>query len=408
MVRRIPFRGLSTQELQNLGLCAVLVFYLLLFWWGFASGGLFLGLGGDYRCYWSAGYLARTQGFAQAYNLASLSAVQETMLPPPYNQNLSPLPMFFLPVFVLPFWLLSYLEPSLSFAVWTFLSVAAFCFYLFFLFRSWSGNSISPRLYIVLLLCFPVFSTLYWGTADVWLFIALGEFIRNGWNGRHFPAGLWLGLMWLKFQTLVLLIPALVLRRAWRALAGFLAMSGLLIGLSWLMVGTPGMVSLMNLWLGLAGGMPTSSAERMMSWRMLAVNLGHLVPAGLAWGVALIGMIVTLWLTWRCWAVNLFNEPERSALALLGLLAATNLLSWHLHFHTAITALPAMAYLLMQKRLPIALPLLWVYLPSAGFFLSLVMSILNLPTVSNLIYGLSGLTANLCVLVWVRESLRAP
>ncbi len=406
MARTLPFRNLSAREWHNLGLLAILVFYLLLFWWGFASGGLFLGLGGDYRSYWSAGYIARTRGFARAYDLASLAKVQETMLPPPYNQNLFPLPMFFLPTFLLPFCLLSHLQPSASFVVWTLLNSAALCAYMFFLPRSWRGNTFSPQLY-VLLLSFPVFNALFWGTANVWLLIALGEFIRNGWNGRQFQAGAWLGTMLLKPQTLVLLFPALLFQRAWKVVAGFLLAGFLLIGGSWLLVGTRGMIKLLHLWLGLAGGMPTTSAEQMMNWRMLAVNLSPPLPAALAWGVALIGMAITLLLTWQCWTVPLFQDPARSAPAILGLLAATNVLSWHAHFHIAITMLPVMACLVTQNRLPLTIPLLWVYLPSAGFFLSLVASVLHLPTLGNLVYGLSGLITNLYTLVWVWQGFRA-
>lgn len=410
MVRKVPFRGLGARELQNLGLLAVLVFYLLLFWWGFAQGGLFLGLGGDYRSYWSAGYVARTMGFAHAYDQVALTAVQKAILPPPYNENLSALPMVFLPAFILPFWLLSHLEARLSFVIWLFLNLALICAYLLFLLRSWSKDGFAPRSYVVLLLCFPVFSALYWGTTDTWLLIALGEFVRNGWHGRRFLAGAWLGMMLLKFQSLVLLIPALVLQRSWKALAGFLVTGVLLVGLSWLLVGTDGITSVLGLWLGLAGGIPAASAERMMNWRMLAVNLDFLLPATLAWGVALLGIAVTLWLTIPCWKVNLLDldDPRHSAVALLGLLAATNLLSWHAHFHTAITILPVMAYLLGQKRLPVALPLLWAYLPSAGFLLSLIASVLHLPVLGNLMYGISGLITNLCVLKWVWETFRAP
>jgi hypothetical protein len=251
MARTLPFSNLSAREWHNLGLSAVFVFYLLLFWWGFASGGLFLGLGGDYRSYWSAGYIARTHGFAHAYDLASLAKVQATMLPPPYNQDLFPLPMFFLPTFLLPFCLLSYMEPSLSFVVWTLLNSVIICTYTLFLLRSWGENAFSPRLYVLLLLFFPVFNALFWGTANVWLLIAVGEFVRHGWNGRPFQAGAWLGTMLLKPQALVLLLPALLFQQAWKAVSGFLLVGGLLIGSSWLAIGTRGMVNLLHLWLGL-------------------------------------------------------------------------------------------------------------------------------------------------------------
>lgn len=116
--------------------------------------------------------------------------------------------------------------------------------------------------------------------------------IEHYW-GKPFRAGLWLGGLLLKPQTLILILPALLLQRSWKALIGFAAASLAVVGVSIGIGGSETMHSLTGLWLGSVSGIPTNNPQFMTNWRMIGIHMSPLIGPWAAWGVALVGLSIT-------------------------------------------------------------------------------------------------------------------
>ena len=128
-----------------------------------------------------------------------------------------------------------------------------------------------------MLLSFPVIVSLTEGQVEVFLVVCMGEFIRYALNKKPLLSGIWLGGLLLKPQLLIIIIPILMIQKNWKVLMGFFASSGVIIGSSFILSGTKGMRSLIDLWIRFSAGIATSSPERMINWRMVAVNSEFIV-----------------------------------------------------------------------------------------------------------------------------------
>ncbi len=400
-------KRLDAQARENLGLAAVLMLYLLQvlkeisrpFWF----------LGADFIPYWSAGYLTNTQGFLKIYDFAALEAAEHLVV---FGQVLPdvhfpPLPMAYLPVFVLPFRLLALLPPKISFALWTVFNLALGAGYLVYYTREIHTPQ-KKRLLFFFALSFPFFQTLFWGQVNMWLLVAAGEFIRAFRAGREWRAGLWLSLLLLKPQLLFVILPALLVSRHFKTLAGAtLGALALFLGSFWV-GGREGFLALGRLWLGYTQNLATSGVEAMGNWRMVAEQLNHLFPSATwTWMAALAALLTLGWVVWL-WYQGWREDRPVDDFLLLATFSASLLTAWHSHAHTAVILIPVLLGLALRGQLPRSLLDLWLFLPPVLYVLGLFAVLLLQDRFYNgLLYAPAQFTLNLVFLYWSSRQVLA-
>ncbi len=414
-----PFQHLGPQERRNLALAAVFAFYAAYIGMGLYWNNLFTALGTDYLAFWSAGYLANTEGYARTYDLDALRRVQSPWVPDPADPSLvfTPLPSLFLPVFLPVFQVFALLPADWSLLVWTALSLLLLVFYLrFFAARIAAGHR-DGRWSLAMMLSFPVFWSLVWGQLNFLLLVCVGEFLRAVVAGKPFRAGLWLGGLLLKPQTLVLIVPALLLQRSWKTLSGFAIASVVALVGSVGIGGPEAMRRLVDLWLGSASGLPSNNPQYMVNWRMVGINLSSLAGSEVSWGIALAGLALTLLAALSFWLRPLSPVSPKFGVALLGTMAATCASAWHSHLHMMTILIPLLLYLLYQRCLSVALMDLWLFpvpvLMLVGFLLDLMGKFRILPcippeglVVTERMLAFSGWGMCLFLLFWAVRSIR--
>lgn len=411
MKKKIPFQSLDSQARQNLVLFALLIYYLIQIGIALYVNNLFNTLGSDFLGFWTTGHIANTQGYAHIYDANLVSKIQK-----PYHEVIetdniyAPILTAFFPVFGLPFQLLAFQQPESAFAIWTFINVIVLVFYLQFFIFDLTQKRIHPGILAFLIISYPVFHNVFWGQINIWLVICMGEFMRSLKHKNSFVGGLWLSGMIAKPQALILLIPALILKRYWKEVAGFMTGSLVIVAISFVMVGTQGLRELLNVWLGFASGIPTNAPEHMVNWRMVMVQLSTIANPNFSLVVAIIGIAITLLAAFFIWPTPTDSSSKEFSVILLGLMTATSAITWHSHVHMMLIFLPPFAYLAAQNQLPSKIVNYWIFGPPAALILSyfclLLVNFKFLPEFGyeGLLIGLWGLTFNLTTLVWVVTS----
>ncbi len=324
------------------------------------AGPLVNGIGMDFRAFWSAGYVANTEGIAQVYDLARMEEVQRRIIPAEQLSSFQVAPVSVLPVFIPLFQLFALLPPIPAFVLWSVLNLVGSILYLAFFLRRMKAPG-WQMLVLLGLMTYPSFSNLYFGQINLLLMICVGEFIRSASRGREFNAGLWLGGLLLKPQLLVLLVPVLLLQRKWRLLGGFLLACAVALVGSLLLGGTGGLMGVTAMILQFSKGIPTNLPAYMMNWRMIGEQLGGVLPPGISWGAAVLGMIVTAGLALFMWRRPVETDSTKFLAIFTGTLAATLVVTWHSHIHMAMVLLPAILLLLSNKIFPEKLFDGWLY-----------------------------------------------
>lgn len=410
--KRRLFRNLGPREQRNLALAAIAGFYLILIANNLLTGGFFVPFGLDFIVFYSAGYVGGTVGWNRIYDVGLLSKVQASFVPALERLAL-PHPFLYLPVFAIPFRLLALLPPVPSFLLWIFLNLLAMIYYLRFLMREASLSKEERGVLIMLLLSFPVFHNFSFGQIEVWLLICVGEFMRAFLGGKPWRAGVWLAGLLLKPQTLILIIPSLLLRKEFKVVGGFVSSSLALLTLSTLMSDFEGIRDLLALWFSFRGGAFITLQKCMMNWRAIQLHLSSFTSPATGWTVTGIGMVLTAALAFYLWIKNPLNFRENFAIALLGTLAATMTLAWHSHFHMGMLLLPPLIYLI--RIIPASLLDVWVFAPPAFLFFTYFAGALiraaghALPEAYGcLILGSCLFFLNLSLLLWcVRQKRKA-
>ncbi len=188
----------------------------------------------------------------------------------------------------------------------------------------------------------PVLIHLIMGQISVWLMVFFGEAMIAFHRGRLFRAGVWLGLLVVKPQTLVLIVPVLVVNRQWRALGGLAAACvsalapTLIVAGSWM----AGYVDGLSKFFGATGMIMNSFPNSMTNWRAFALNASRILPPIVAWGGAVVGMAVTGVAGLVCGRDLRIGARAVEPVAWLGLAAATNAFTWHAHVHQALLLVP--------------------------------------------------------------------
>lgn len=227
---------------------------------------------------------------------------------------------------------------------------------------------------------------MFWGQIGLILIVAVGEFFRAFYNGQPWRAGFWLGILMIKPQVLVLLPFLLLLQRQWKILVSFL-LTAIALGLiSLKLITLEGVRTLLALSDELANGYPTIGAIGMLNWRMIGENLSLLGYPMIGWRITWMGVLLTLaFIVYQL--ANLKINSENSALVFLMIFAATGLVSWHYHIHSAVILMPFFIILMAKGKLSETGIVLWIILPAIILFLTDIFSlVLNLTGMEFYIY----------------------
>jgi len=360
-------------------------------------------MGTDFRGYYASAQIAWEHGVAEVYN-PLVQAEYQTRL---YQQcpatafAQQPLVVYmpYLPVFVLFFLPLPLLEFTSSFYAWMALNLVVLVAYLWFFSKSLTKEVNGARL-LQWVVCLPVLSNLALGQMNVFLVICLGQFLLAFLKDQPLRSGAWLGGMLLKPHTLILLLPGLVLSRNWRTLLGFVTSGILLLGLSLLMGGIGGLLASIQLALQFAGPLIQTGAS-MMNWRALALNLQGVFPTGLAWTLAICGMIATALCVFYFWLRK--SAPTKTGLVYLILITylGTCVLTWHSHFYLLMPLIPIFIYLDHRGVLPVSIRAAWIFTPP---LLYITVYLVN-PSLARNWFGLELLVFDLALLAWTAARL---
>jgi hypothetical protein len=413
-LRRSPW-GWKSGEGLNIILVALAALYLAFTVVYIQSSGLFDYIGADFRVFRASAEIAVTQGFGQVYDIAPQGA-QDTVQSRLYQEyatgperaNYAVIPLPYLPAYVLLFLPLLLLDPLSGFIIWTILNAAGLVLYLWRFRRAlpaYQGRDLT----LLLLLSYPAFLNLFFGQVNLLLLICLGEFYLALVRGREFASGLWLAGLLLKPQVLFLLLPGLLLRGRWRALAGCAAASLPILGLSLLLGGVQGMWDWAQLVLLYPGGVATNVPELMMNWRALAFNLEALLPTAAAWGIGWAGLGLTALAALSLWLRRVEPSSPRFAVVLLGTYAATCAVAWHAHVHMALPLLAVFLALEASRQLPRPALNAWAILPALVFFVTILVVPRIAPGLAGpgllAVPGLTMLALNLFLLGWAVRTL---
>ncbi|MBN2339283.1 MAG: DUF2029 domain-containing protein [Acidobacteria bacterium] len=351
------------RRLESLVLAALALYYAAKIVLVLGSPRMCGNFGMDYCAYWSAGRIIDEHGMAAAYSPDLLELYQGRAHPGIHVPGSGVLGILYPPVFLLPFRYLSLLGPSAGFLVWTLVNLAAFVLYLRFFAEKMTGAPPSPRLLLWMLLSLPAFVNFREGQVNVWLAVCAGEFLRAIVSGRSWRAGFWMGGWLLKPQLLVLILPLLAIRKAWRVLGGFGVSAAAVLAVSSALAGAEGMLSLVRILELAARGGVSSNPSAMTNWRMAGALAACSAIPGAGWVVAIAGSVLTTVLALYILGKRPVGDPRAAATALIGLSAATGLVAWHAHLHMSLIVIPPMLYLLMERRVSRRMLLLWVLLP---------------------------------------------
>jgi hypothetical protein len=416
---RVPFSNLNFDKVQNLILVAVFFVYLFQFGFSFSKDNFLIGYGVDYLAFWSAGKIADDKGYAEIYNLENLRSIQTQVLETRGFlekggvSNISPFPAPIFSFFVLPFQLLSRVDPNISYWIWTSVNLAVLIgYFIFFLRKTFPVNvslSSTKKMLLLMLLSFPVIVSLIEGQVEVFLVVCMGEFVRYALKKKTLLSGIWLGGLLLKPQLLIIIIPILIIQKNWKVLIGFFASSGLIIGSSLILSGYNGMKSLIDLWTRYSAGIATNAPERMINWRMVALNLNSSV----GWVIAILGMVLTILAIYFLVKQNYTYGTSQWVMIMLGIFSATLAITWHSHYHMAVVLIPLLIYCCLSQMLNSKVVLFWAIVTPAILMAMMIIALfvlfltkIEINDFSAMLYAFSGFFANLLVLISILQYFR--
>ena len=414
LIKSLPFKNLNADAWRRLGLAAACLLYVITFMAVVLHPGVLLGAGSDFLALWSAGKAASLYGYTQIYDLEVLQQIQYQPLQAVFTspQDFYPIPVPYFPVFILPFQLFSLLDARTGFWVYSVLSTTVLLGYLlFFRRRLLPGRKLDNGqkvLAAALLISYPVFSNLLFGQVEVFLVICTGEMIQAALAKKPLLCGAWLGGLLLKPQLLLLVIPALLLMRHWKMLAGFVLVSALVLLSSLVLSGPDGMAGMISLWTSYVPGVASNSPHVMANWRMLAVNVNSWTNSWFGWILAALGILATLYVWGRLLLEQAAFGSPHWIMKLAAVMAASAAVTWHSHIHMGMALIPFLLYAAFTFpssavckvfdwyafSFPAALLLGYLYLLPI-----VIWKFQPLANLNNFLLGLAGLCVNLFILV---------
>lgn len=407
----IPFKNISKKGWLNLAIAATITFYIIL------SGFFIIKLdqcknyGGDFCAYWSAGRIASKSGYANIYDLEILSKVQAGIYGLQDNPLFHAYGIMYLPIFLVPFQLFSFVKLPTSYALWNLVNLIIFIFYVRSFIKKIYDKPFPNQLYLLTIVSLPLYINIIEGQVNVWLVVCIGEFIKAIQNHRDINAGLWLGGLLLKPQILLLILPWLVFQRSKRVLLGFTIASLTVLFLSFILVGFDGFANYFNVLAYSGQGQLVSNPGAMVNWRMLGWHIATFSSSEVGTIVTILSSLVTGGVVLFKFRKRLPIDDKRFLIAIFGIFAATLAMTWHSHFHTTLILIPFILYFL-NNNFPKNLYSIWVFIPVVIQFLLFVLTglvLLGIPQslVTQIVKfgeGIRGLVLNLALASWaIRE-----
>jgi len=404
---KIPFQGLTKENWINLLLVALATYYVISFAMPFVQGDWCRTI--DYCGYYGAGLTMNGGSIADIYDTEVLGQFQFDVFDSlnGIERFTEVISMVYLPIFMVPFKFFSLFSFQISLLIWYLINIGGLILYLDYFFRQVDGSKPNLKILALMLLAYPVLLNFNYGQLNVFLVICAAEFIRSLFVHKPLRAGLWLGGWLLKPQLLIVVLLYLLIQKKFKTLLGFIISSILVFGASFLLVGWDGMLSLINLILDSAKGGAVSHYEYMMNWRMLSHYLSFFTSEIIGWiflGVASLATIAAPLIVFR--KEREVDSPE-FWVGLLGVFAATTLVAYHAHLHTAMILIPILLFLFAKGWVDQRTIVLWVVVPYLGIALLYTIGMLILGNIlpgyfGNVIeigYGTGVLIANLILLL---------
>ncbi|TFG39982.1 MAG: DUF2029 domain-containing protein [Candidatus Aminicenantes bacterium] len=340
--------------------------------------GLFEYVALDYRGSRTAGEAILEHGLGAPYQPELLEAAQRKLYDRYVRETgrgalpFGVVPVPYPPPFSLVFVPSTFLDPVPGFLVWTCVHLAVFLLYQVRLGRVFKVSG-PGWLIAAVMLSPPVFIHLVMGQISVWLMVFFGEAMIAFDRGHLFRVGAWLGLLVVKPQTLVLIIPVLVVNGQWRMLFGLATAVAAAIAPTLIVAGSwvKGYVGGLLKFFGATGMVMNSFPRSMTNWRAFALNASRVLPPIVAWAGAVFGMTATGVAGFLCGLGLRRGERAVVPLAWLGLVAATNAFTWHAHVHQALMLVPPLYWVvgrwpdLKEPVAAVCLSLALVFLVSA-------------------------------------------
>jgi hypothetical protein len=315
--------------------------------WTVHERGLFEYIGLDYRGSRAAGEAILEHGLAAPYDLSLLEESERrlvdryTIRSERHGIPFAVVPAPYPPPFTLAFIPSTLLEPVPGFLAWTLFNALLLALYQLRLARAFALER-PAWLIVAVSLSLPAFINLIMGQISVWLVVFFGEAVIAFDRARRCRAGLWLGLMIFKPQTLVVVVPALVLARQWRVLAGMaasitaLVAPTLFVARGWISGYLGGLLEAV----GSTGLVMSIFPSSMTNWRAFFVNAARFSNPIVAGSVTSAAMLATAIAGLACARGLRGAERGAARVAWLGLAAATCAVSWHSHVHQTLMLVP--------------------------------------------------------------------
>lgn len=343
----------------------VLLFYFLAYIGQPLSRGEWC-LPNDYLGYYSAGQIMAAEGPSAIYDYDLLEKYQADLyrLCGAYEEGTEVISMVYLPIFQAPFLLLAQLNFPSSVIVWIVLNAALLLFYLIFFSKKLFGKAVPFYVILMVFVSVPVFRNFLHGQVNLLLLIAMGEFIRAIMSEKPYRAGLWLGLVLLKPQMLILILPFLLIQKQYKALVGFTLSSILIVAASYLVGGAEGMLAFRDVIFESAQGGATSNYELMMNWRAVSYYISEWLGSGPGWAVLVGGTVVTAAIPLFAFRRKIEPRSPKFVVALLGVMAATLVVTYHAHTHSAMIVIPILLYLYLSQTMKERVFTIWFLTPS--------------------------------------------
>jgi hypothetical protein len=375
--KNLPFQGLNAGQWGNLAIISILLTYILIFIANISALGLFNYVGLDYRTFYTSAQIAFNENFAAVYNLDMQSQYQRPIYELYKNgtniPSLEIVPTPYFPIFVLPFLIFIPLQANIGFYIYTVSSLVIIILYTFRLIKIFQIQSKNYHWIILMVLAFlPVFLNSFYGQINLLILVAFGEFLISKHKNKRFIAGLWLSIWLVKPQTLILLLPLLLLTRNFRILAGFsVGTLGIFVA-STLVAGCQWIPAWLSLLLKYSGNLATTNPFAMANLRSLLINLDANLGPHIAWSITVaVTILISYWML-KITKTSTTSE-KHFGISILAIYAGTCILTWHSHIHMVAPIIVPLLYL-HNKTKNNNLWAIMIGLPFLGLVISFALS----------------------------------
>ncbi len=201
--------------------------------------------GADFISFYTAGQIAKQQGFSHVYDLQLQQSVQEKIVGFKIT-TAQVLPFNHIPFLIPLLALVALPNYIVSFIMWDLILICAYIMGFYFLFKSFPSSIRSPAVVMGTVLFYPVFASVVNGQDTAFLFLAFTAFVYALHAEKYNWAGIALAFSWTRPQVAVFIaIPFLIAVKKGRF--AFVVTSILLAGFSVLLIGSSGVINFLNI-----------------------------------------------------------------------------------------------------------------------------------------------------------------